>query len=365
MLRIKKKGNARKEPVKTKKVLTGIFMIVIIGGCTAGLSVYFYYNPLFFEEREPSRFYWLSAAFTSDSLQIIQDHGDEIDMLSPTWYSLADNGSIQNTQESTPATNESMHDVIGNCTSFNISIHPLVSSGNLTNVRYLLENPVAQQNFFDSVNQAFATYGFAGINIDFEGIPDDLRSEFTRFFQDLKVNMDESKLLSIDVPAKTWYSSGGWGGWCDYKEIGKIADMFMVMTYDYSGGWTGPGEVAPTSWVKKVLAFTTMVVPVTKVFVGIPRYGYDWSDDPSWPNWGYGYSYFEDKVNTYGGTPERTQDGKELKYEYTDSSGFNHVAYYCDAETTRLKERFLSRYPVGGYCYWHLSSGDPAEFDSS
>nr|MDO8088311.1 hypothetical protein [Candidatus Sigynarchaeum springense]MDO8117343.1 hypothetical protein [Candidatus Sigynarchaeota archaeon] len=40
-----------------------------------------------------------------------------------------------------------------------------------------------------------------------------------------------------------------------------------------------------------------------------------------------------------------------------------HVAYFCDAETTRQKEASLNRYPIGGYCYWYLGCGDPAYFE--
>ncbi|MBN2153939.1 MAG: hypothetical protein JW839_20955, partial [Candidatus Lokiarchaeota archaeon] len=129
------------------------------------------------------------------------------------------------------------------------------------------------------------------------------------------------------------------------------------------GGWTGPGEVAPTSWVQEILAYAVRTIPLAKIYAGIPLYGYDWSEDPAWQNWGFGYSFFESRMATYGGSTTRTGDGREVRYEYTDGAGHGHVCYYCDAETTRAKESFLSRYPLGGYCYWHLSCGDPAYFD--
>ena len=94
----------------------------------------------------------------------------------------------------------------------------------------------------------------------------------------------------------------------------------------------------------------------------IPRYGYDWSENPEWQNWGFGYDFFQNQYEQYGGTRTRLEDGHEIKYEYTDGEGYEHIAYYCDAETTRQKEDFLSQYPIGGYCYWHLASGEEAYF---
>ncbi len=138
--------------------------------------------------------------------------------------------------------------------------------------------------------------------------------------------------------------------------------MFMVMTYDYHGGWTGPGEVAPTSQVKQCLKYAARTIPIEKLYMGIPRYGYDWNLDYEEPNWGYGYSYFQTKYETFGGNLTRTEDGHELKLEYVDEFGYYHIAYYCDADTTLHKEALFSQYPMGGYCYWHLSSGDPNYF---
>ena len=66
----------------------------------------------------------------------------------------------------------------------------------------------------------------------------------------------------------------------------------------------------------------------------------------------------------YGGTRTRTEDGYEIRYEYTDGEGFEHVAYYCDLKTTLAKEEFLADYPLAGYCYWHMNSGDPAYFET-
>jgi spore germination protein len=327
-----------------------------------GLSYYFWYNPIFFESRTPQRFFWLSAMFTADSMQVLQDHPDKIDMLSPTWYTLQANGSIYCERASSNGTLQEMEDMLQFCDTHDISVHPLVACSNVTIMRALLETTANQQNFFSSLDIAFDRFAYAGINIDFEGIPDDLRDEFTIFFVNLATQLNDSRVLSIDVPAMTGDTTSGWAGWCDYRALGGIADMVMIMTYDAHGGWTEAGEVAPTSWVRDVMAYATRSIPRAKIYAGIPFYGYDWSTDPAWQNWGFGFSFFEARKALHGGSSTRTGDGREIRLEYIDGSGFSHVCYYCDVETTLAKESFLSRYPIGGYCYWHLSCGDPAFF---
>ena len=347
---------------KKKNISVAVLAVCIVGTTSIGYAAWYqwWYYPTFNEQREPAHFFWIHGLFTSDALPVLQSYPDSIDMISPAWYSLLDNGTmIANIEQENL---QLLHDILSACNSSNITVHPLVSASSQGAIRALLEKQTNQQNFLDSMNDAFTNYGFDGLNIDLEGVAEDLRDEFTTWFGELKGNMPEGKILSIDVPAKTSDATTGWDGWCDYHALGDIADMFMIMTYDAHGGWTGPGEVAPTSWVREVMAYAVRAVPLEKLFIGIPRYGYDWSTDPEWPNWGYGYGYFQDKVNTYGGTLTRTGDGKELRYEYKDGEGFDHVCYYCDVETTRQKQAFLSQYPVGGYCYWHLTSGDERLF---
>ncbi len=86
------------------------------------------------------------------------------------------------------------------CMNKDISIHPLVASPNETVTRDLLETAQNQENFFQSLTNEIQITYMQGINIDIEGIPNDLREEFTSYFADLKFYIDENHpdfLLSI------------------------------------------------------------------------------------------------------------------------------------------------------------------------
>jgi len=228
-------------------------------------------------------------------------------MVSPTWYQLAENGSVFNSYEYENDTYAQMQEIIALCDQYNIGLHPLIFKGNNAYLRGILENSTKQSIFIQSLLDASKKYGFEGINLDFEGVDLDLREEFTIMFRNLKTALGTEFQLSIAVPESD--SMDSWAGWCDYRSLGSIADMFMIMTYDEHGGWTGPGEVASLSWVKRVTAYAVNVIPLQKLYIGIPAYGYDWSNDTNWDNWGFGYNFFDEQQAKFGGTTTRTTDG--------------------------------------------------------
>lgn len=345
---------------KLKKV--GLLVIIIgsVSASATGLGFYFWYNPIFNEQREPEKFFWVR--WSGDAATVLDENYDMIDMISPSWYVLESDGNVSYGDDWESSTLSEHEQVLTVCASRGVEVHPMVAGGSQENMHNLLSDSQRQQNFIGNLTAIMVDKGFDGINIDFEGIDASYRAAFTAFYGDLKDAMPEDTNLSIAVPAKTWGSKTGWSGWCDYQSLGQISDMFMIMTYDEHGGWTDAGPVSSESWVKSVLAFAVREVPLEKLFIGIPRYGYDWSEDPDWENWGYGYQFFMDKKNLYGGTTRRYKDGYEVIMEYTDSEGYDHICYYWDAETTARREEFLSSYPIGGYCYWYLTSGDPAYF---
>ena len=347
---------------KNNKIALISVIIFGISGISVGLGYYFYYNPTFSEERDPNKFFWVRWSDGADN--VLDQYHDKIDMISPNWYVLESNGELNYSVDWKAGLVSDHESVLTVCDNNNISVHPMITKGTEENMRALMENSENQVKFFENLTDLFIQYDFDGFNLDFEAVSEDLRDEFNIFFAAMKENITDSKMLSIAVPAKTSDAKTGWSGWCDYETIGEITDMFMIMTYDEHGGWTGPGEVTSFSGLSRCLAYATRVVPLEKIYAGIPRYGYDWSEgDDSWENWGYGFSFFEDKYATYSGTKTRSDDGYEIILEYTDANGYDHICYYADWETTLAKEDFLSKYPIGGYCYWYLTCGDPEYFN--
>jgi len=102
----------------------------------------------------------------------------------------------------------------------------------------------AQTAFFKSLVHFMSTYGFDGVDIDWEypvasdrsGKPADF-ANYVSFLKNLKnaLGSDGHKYgLRITLPSSYWYMQN-----FDIKSIESNVDWFNVMTYDLHGTWYG------------------------------------------------------------------------------------------------------------------------------
>ena len=81
------------------------------------------------------------------------------------------------------------------------------------------------------------------------------RDEFSAFVEELARRLhDDGRLIAVDVYPKTT-EPGGWDGprAQDWKRLGRAVDQFRVMTYNFSGSWSGPGPLSPPEWMDRVI----------------------------------------------------------------------------------------------------------------
>ena len=71
----------------------------------------------------------------------------------------------------------------------------------------------------------------------------------------------------------TWNGAGAE----DWTAIGGVADSVKIMAYDYHYASTDAGAITPLDWLDKVVTYAETTVPRSKIIVGLPWYGYDWS----------------------------------------------------------------------------------------
>lgn len=99
-----------------------------------------------------------------------------------------------------------------------------------------------QKAFFRSLIKFMSTYGFDGIDFDWEypvaddrsGRPEDFKN-FPSLMKSLKAALKATggrDGLSITIPASYWYLQH-----FDIKELAKHVDFFNIMTYDLHGNW--------------------------------------------------------------------------------------------------------------------------------
>lgn len=195
-----------------------------------------------------------------------------------------------------------------------------------------------------------------GVEIDYEFLPATLAEPFSAFIEELAAALHErGKQLAVAVHAKM-REPGPDGGPAaqDWPRIGAVADRVAVMTYDFDP--SRPGPIAPIAWTREVLALATTRIPSTRVFQGVPLYGYVWR--PNAPPAYLTHRDFMELALSHGVTPRRDPVDHHLVLEFAEA-GASIEAWLPDAETVAALAREGRRAGVAGYTVWRLGGEEP------
>lgn len=120
--------------------------------------------------------------------------------------------------------------------------------------------------------------GYHGVDVDFEYILAEDRDAFTTFVAELTVRMNENGYeVSVALAPKTSATQPGllYEG-KDYGGLGAAANSVLLMTYEWGYTYSEPQAVAPINKVRQVVEYAISEIPISKINLGIPNYGYDW-----------------------------------------------------------------------------------------
>jgi len=204
---------------------------------------------------------------------------------------------------------------------------------------------------------------FDGIDLDWEALHPADKDRFSSFVTSLANRLHQkNKILSIAIHAKT-SEPGDWDGPKaeDWVALGKAVDEFKVMTYDFSGPFSKPGPIAPPNWINAVLNHAEALVDPSKIMMGLPFYGYDWSNSSAD---GIYWTQANSLISKYSPVLKRSAS-KEPTFRYTDGSGVPHVVFFQDRKSIEAKLNvLLQKHPsIRGVAIWVMGDEDPAFWD--
>ncbi len=141
----------------------------------------------------------------------------------------------------------------------------------------LLANTESRRNLIDNIITEIITYGYDGINIDFEKVPQESGEDYKQFVRELSIECRKAEVvLSIDNYVPRVYNS-------QYNRAAQAecVDYVIVMGYDehYSGG-DEAGSVASIDFVTDGIDGTLAEVPKEKVINALPFYTRLWIEQP-------------------------------------------------------------------------------------
>lgn len=147
-----------------------------------------------------------------------------------------------------------------------------------------LGNATAEQTFINNVISLLNARGGHGVNIDFEGMGASNKAGFTAFMQNLSTQVKAAN-PNYEISIATY--AVDWSAVFDIPNLTNYVDLFIIMGYDYY--WSGSATAGPdaplynfqTSYnytlTKSVTYYLNQGVPNSKLLLGLPYYGREWS----------------------------------------------------------------------------------------
>ena len=306
---------------------------------------------------------WHMITYQDDnkSIQTATEGMTGINVISPTWFSLADNEGNVDSRGSTA--------YVENAHNKGLKVWGLVDdfSPDMDN-SVMLASTKARRNCISQLINYAKTLGIDGINIDFEHIDPGDAYTYTEFIREISIACRlNSLVLSVDT-----YPPYEFNAHLNRPEIAAVCDYLINMGYDehYVGSETA-GSVASLGYEEGAINnLLLMGVPAHKLISAIPFYTRIW------------YTSQDEAGTTYINSEELsmravkgTLDSWNLTPTWDPVTAQNYVAWYTDdgvlceiwiedAASLQRKALLVSANGLAGCAIWALGFQDNTVWDT-
>lgn len=337
---------------------------------------------------------WLPYYGIARGLPAAATNSDMIKEVSPFWYTLSSATSIKDLYTpANPSTPISYS--ISTLRSFNFTILPTITDGTKGGVLAgIIANPQTRTQLVSTITNLVLSNNYDGIELDFENFAfvDPLSTwpttqpNWVSFIQQLSTSLHaNNKLLAIDSPV-LFDPTTGHKGYSVYAwaQIAPFIDRLRIMGYDYS--IATPGPIGPINWETDSIKYAISVMPASKVFLGIPGYGRNWTTKvvgvcpadvaPSVSVKAPAATFVQynapSLAQTLGVTPTYNSKYAEATFTYTKvyngytatntltSCTQTGVVWYQNPDSFVARAALVGTYHLGGIMEWTLGFEDPA-----
>lgn len=277
---------------------------------------------------------------------------------SPFWYAIDGDSTLV----SRPGAGNTR--IISGLRNKGIKVIPTVTqSQDMPHFVQMLESPSRRAAHVRTLVALVRSRSFDGLELDYEtfaynrkhitGLPERARVGFPRFVHEVCTALHRvNKKCALAIPARTSDAQPEGCTYCtwvyDYRALGKPVDRIRIMGYHQHGRFSGPGPIASIDWVRRILAYAKTSLPVAKVELGMPAYGFDWSSS--------GTRSVTSRqalaiAKARGITPTWDTAAREYTYRYT-VNGVAHTVWF-EERVAHQQRASLARYAgLAGVALW-------------
>ena len=241
-----------------------------------------------------------------------------------------------------------------------LHLSTLTEGGNFSSERasLIFNNPELQTRIIDELINITQEKGFRGIDVDFEFINPAERYDYIQFLQELRLRLTPLglPLFSALAPKTSDNQRGTLYEGHDYAGIGAAVNYVLLMTYEWGYTFGPPMAVAPLNRVREVVEYALTRISASKLFLGVPTYGYDWT--LPYVRGGAGAP----SLSPVEATQIAVERGAEILYDetaqapwfrYLDDDGRLHEVWFEDARSISAKLRLAEELNLYGIGYWN------------
>ena len=241
-----------------------------------------------------------------------------------------------------------------------LTLTPIDESGRFNNnlISELVRDDNAITNLIQNLLVVISQKGFIGVDVDFEYIKAEDRDLFTAFVARLRSELNcLGYRVSVALAPKTSSDQRGllYEG-KDYAGLGEAANSVLLMTYEWGYKYSQPMAVAPINKVRQVVEYAVTQIPVEKIDLGIPNYGYDWP---------LPYVKGETAATTIGNIQAveiAVANGAVIQFDEIAQSpffnytldGVDHEVWFEDVRSMNAKFDLINEYNLRGAGYWQI-----------
>lgn len=229
-------------------------------------------------------------------------------------------------------------------------------------VTALLADPNAQAVNIQTILDKVVSGNYAGVNVDYQGIPVDQRNNFNQYLGNLAAALKaQNKQLALTLATPVQDASGSWSsGGQDWAAIGQIADIVYLQMPLNPAAYTAGGPA------EQLLNYATRQISRRKLSLVVSAYAVDvigetfieMSNEQALANFGE-VTLTDGSLELEPGSPvavaltgtadELTWDGEAWTYRYSyEQAGQPHTVWLGNEAAVNVRLLLANRYNLRG-----------------
>ena len=226
------------------------------------------YTAIQMDEKVVLGWHQVTTETANKGLNKVAENTKGLNVISPTWFKLSDNNGNY--------TSIASKTYVDSAHKKGLKVWVLIDNfSDEVKSATMLASTKNRQNLITSLINDSKTYGFDGINLDFESLTEAAGPHYIQFIRELSVSCRNNGIvLSVDVAIPASYNMH-----YERTKIAEVVDYVINMGYDEHYSGSDEGSSASIGFVRNAITDSLKEVPKEKLINAVPVYTRVWTKE--------------------------------------------------------------------------------------